>query len=480
MLPTPFFYKPSLPPCFSVFIANGWHKDALITLERDGQSYDITAYGRVPTENPDPNVWPTVPASGIPQGEVAVVFLSHDPMSRNVIDPLACPLAPAISGSYGTAVQDTGRGKAWSVGSDVPVSVYDMMPYGGADSFLPSAGLILPTTTWASTYVVGMPLASAGVPWAQVTALEDGTTFDIVPTTDVDAAPLNTVTSYTLDAGEYIQWQLSGELSGSIIKSAADKPIALSTGNTYLCYQSQTSTGGGCDSGHQQIPPVRAWTHEYVVAPYATRRTTGQPESILYRIVGAADGTTLVYDPPIAGAPTTLQSREVFDFEAAQAFTVRAQDADHPFWMAQMMPGCIVSDKPASYCPGDEEFVNLPPPGQFLDDYVFFTDPSYRTTNLVLVRANDGSGFADVIVECHGAVTGWQDVGGDGQFQIAYLDIVRDGTPNCSCRNGPRHAESDAPFGLMVWGIDQNASYAYPAGGSLAPNNTVDIPAVPK
>jgi hypothetical protein len=30
------------------------------------------------------------------------------------------------------------------------------------------------------------------------------------------------------------------------------------------------------------------------------------PESVPYRLVGAVDGTTLVFDPPISGVPATL------------------------------------------------------------------------------------------------------------------------------------------------------------------------------
>ena len=32
--------------------------------------------------------------------------------------------------------------------------------------------------------------------------------------------------------------------------------------------------------------------------------------------------------------------------------------------------------------------------------------------------------------------------------------------------NGLHLAESEGPFGLVVWGLDSDSSYAYPAGGS--------------
>ena len=46
---------------------------------------------------------------------------------------------------------------------------------------------------------------------------------------------------------------------------------------------------------------------------------------------------------------------------------------------------------------GDPDFVVVVPPEQYLDRYVFFTDPTYPETNLVVVRKRDGAGvFHDV------------------------------------------------------------------------------------
>jgi len=87
-------------------------------------------------------------------------------------------------------------------------------------------------------------------------------------------------------------------------------------------------------------PPVSALGFEYVAPPYATRRPDHQPESIPYRFIGAADGTTLVYDPAVPGAPTSLSVGQVVEFETTLAFTVTAQDAMQPFFVGQYMSGC--------------------------------------------------------------------------------------------------------------------------------------------
>lgn len=496
MVGTPSFFPGSggfasiAPPCFAVFLANTWPLDASITIERDGQTYSAAAYARVPDGSANAAAWPTVTGGAVASDGLAVVFLSSDPSSVNGGSSLACPVTPAISQSGGSAIYTgtaaaTGRGKAWRITTSVPVSAYDILPYGGASSFLPSAELLLPTTAWGTNYVAVAPSGSSqGQGWGQVVAAQDGTTVSVRPTTslpggtNVTAAPAGQTTTYTLGAGEVLQWQDAGDLSGSVISS--DKPVAFTGGNTYVCLANSTSTGGGCDSAHQMIPPIAALGFEYVAPPYATRRADLQPESIVYRFVGAADGTTLTYDPPVPSAPTSLALGQVAQFEATGAFTVKSQDDMHPFYVGQYMTGCLLNagTRPATSggfgCLGDEEFVNILPPAQWLARYVFFTDPTYATTNLVLVRKKTNGTFSDVTVDCLGTVGGWQPVGTSGEYEITDVDLVR-GAPVGTCSNGRHLASSAAPFGLMVWGDDDAASYAYPGGGNVGKINPVIV-----
>ncbi len=245
---------------------------------------------------------------------------------------------------------------------------------------------------------------------------------------------------------------------------------------------SATSSGGGCDSGHQQIAPVSALASEYVAPPYATRRSDLQPESIKYRLVGTTAGTTLSYSPAVAGAPTTLGVGQVLQFESTVPFIVTSQDAMHPFYVGQYMSGCNVdsgsrpgADDPTyGNCLGDEEYVNIVPPAQWLSSYVFFTDPTYTTTNLVFVRKASATGFADVTVDCLGTLTGWQPVGDGSEYQITNADLQRI-NPVGTCTNGRHTAMSTGAFTIMVWGLATYASYAYPAGGNVGKINSVVV-----
>ena len=49
---------------------------------------------------------------------------------------------------------------------------------------------------------------------------------------------------------------------------------------------------------------------------------------------------------------------------------------------------------PESVFQGDPEFVNVIPPAEYLSSYVFFTDPTYPETDLVVVRTLGSGGFA--------------------------------------------------------------------------------------
>ncbi|AKV00780.1 hypothetical protein AKJ09_07443 [Labilithrix luteola] len=513
---TPNFQNIIAPPCYAVFLANNWPRPLKITVERDNQNLDVTAFGRLPVAGQPETAWPAVPATGVPSGQVAVLFLSSDPTSNNGGEsPMNCPITPAVNA--GTAVAGTGRGKAFHISTDTPVSAYDIHPYGGAKSFLPSASLLLPTSAWGKNYIAVVPKdgdydngTPHGPQWAHIVASQD-TTVQIVPTTalpaagnsqdDIPAAPPNAVATFKLKAGEFIQWQNEWnvvnhdplELSGSIISS--DQPIAFVGGNGYLCLKSSTNTHklddskfGGCDSGHQVIPPVSALGFEYAVAPYTTRRSDLQDEAIPYRIVGAVDGTTLTYEPPVPNAPTNLKLGDKFDFEATGPFVVKSQDGNHPFYVGQMMTGgWVASDSRPGATPrddndatlGDEEYVNVPAPAQYLSKYVFFTDPTYPTTNLVIVRKKTAGGFGDVSVDCLGPITGWKPMGTGGNYEMTNVDLLRVGS-STNCQNGGHVATGTGPFGLIVWGLDGYASYAYPAGGNFATINSVVVPANPR
>jgi hypothetical protein len=345
----------------------------------------------------------------------------------------------------------------------------------------------------------------------RVVAHADNTQVTIQGATDLEAPSMleavakNGSKTITLAAGEYVQWHAwrlpsaPDTISGTIVSSS--KPVGVFGGDMALKVVTADTvkavplkgdmTPRYCclDSAHQQMQPVNALGFDYVGAPYASRRSDLAEESILYRLVGVADGTALAFEPQIPNAPSSLAKGQVINFEAKGAFRIKSQDAQHSFFFSQNMSystlgGGTRRDGDPSWPiqpqengqreTGDPEWVTLLPPAQFIKEYAFVTDPTYAVTTLVITRAKENGAFADVTVDCVGNVGGWQSVG-SGAYEVARLDLVRGGKAVGTCANGAHTAKSNAPFGIVVWGVDWWASYAYPAGGSAFKINDVVI-----
>ena len=223
------------------------------------------------------------------------------------------------------------------------------------------------------------------------------------------------------------------------------------------------------------IAPVRALGYEYVAAPHGDRKPTS--EERVYRIFGAVDGTQLTYDPPNVG-PATIALGQFHEIRSATPFTVRSQGSDHPFLLFTYMTGAGEQGEGGW---GDADFVRIVPPAQYMSRYVFFADPSYPFTVLTVVRKKKNGAFADVTLKCMGTVAGWQPVGSDGEYEITYVKIVDHFMGQGGCNNGVNIMDSDAPFGVWVWGWGSEdtmtgwVSYGYPAGEGVLPINDVII-----
>jgi len=473
--------------CFAAYIANTWGSPVTITVERDGQQYPIDGFARVPSGQGQGLTYAPLTNGQLQPGEVAILFLARYGSTLT-----SCPtgITPAFT-TADAAVHGTGYGKAFHITTSAPVVAYDIFPYGGGPSAATSATLLLPTSAWDDNYVaVDAFRKSTAVPeaqpWIALVGQEDNTTVTINPSAaivgggGVAAGAQGTPSTYTLARGQILQFTQVAELGGSPIQT--DKPVGLWGGETCL---SVDVSDVACDSAHQQIPPVAALGHRYAAVRYRNR-FSGQEESVPWRLVGAVDGTTLTYEPAApTGAPTTLSVGQVAEFWAPGPFTVTSQDEDHPFYMSAHMTGCLRVSSSSSDCRGDPEFVNVIPTEQYLAKYTFFTDPTYPETNLVLTREKQNGAFADVTLDCVGTVTGWQPVDGNDQVEYTRVDLVTgnfQGVGNCN--NGVHVAESTQPFGLVVWGwgsaastglFSQAVSYAYPAGASVKPINTVVV-----
>jgi hypothetical protein len=458
--------------CFAAFIANTWDQSVSINVDQGGVPVNVAAIARIPSGGGAAITYAMLPGGELPAGQVAILFLAGT----------NCPTGVTPVGTYD---------RAFHITTTSPVVAYDIDPYGGGSSEVTGSSLLIPTSAWDTNYIAVTPRPFTNnlpPPAISIIAAADMTDVTILPVVDITSAdidgvaapggPANTPIKYTLNLGQELHFGQMNDLTGSIVQST--HPIGL------IGRQGCIDVDGAfCDSAHQQIPPVRALGSEYAAVRYRNR-IDFKEESVPWRLVGAVDGTTLTFDPAAPmGAPTTLNRGEIAEFHAPGPFLVKSQDSDHPFYFATYMTG-----GQAYNGAGDPEFVNVIPTGQYMRQYLFFTDPTYPETNLVIVRkqANDGT-FKDVTLDCAGALTGFQPLDSGGKLQWTRTDLVRHNfAKQGNCDNGVHTMTSDASFALTIWGwgttestlLSIDVSYAYPAGASIQPINQVVVPPVAK
>jgi hypothetical protein len=458
--------------CFAAFVNNVWGSDLNVSLVWKGSAINGNNYAYIPQGSGSAITYQKVPSTGIPAGKMAIVFLNDYKAGQGSLQ-CHCPASVTAAVSTEDMINPhlTAKEHAIEIKTDVPAVVYDIYPYGGATSYISSATLLLPTTAWDTNYVATTMGSSyysfpSGIDFI---AQQDGTTITLLPTTNITgasgvaSATKNSPVTYSINKGETIH-----------IMELPD-----STGNDL--------TGSIVQSNY----PIGVWGEHFCM-------TQNDPPP--WRVVGMVDGTTLTYDPTVSGAPTTLKEGQLVEFAGPGAFHVKSQDDKHPFYLAAHRPGgdcdaahqqippiqanghdyVAVGNEATYYSVGGPETVNVVPPEQFLLQYTFFTDPSYGYTEIALTRqkAADNT-FHDVTLDCLGKVTGWLAVGGSGQYQYTHVDLSTGGSGVGKCANGLHTINSDVPFGITVWGYDSASSYAYPAGASVKPINTVVVPPTP-
>lgn len=480
--------------CFAAMIANTWDRPVTVKAEWGTDPLDITGSIYTASKVGDKATY-TKLTGPLEPGQVAIVFLAE---AAIVEDPQAvkCPDGTTAAVHIDPIRHGTTKTKAFHLTTDAPVSAYSSFPYGGAESYYPTATLLLPVSSWEKSYIAvstgkfGDPqLANNDRRTLQVVANEDDTKVSMRPVVAVgagtDVAPVGAgeVQTWTLARGQVLQITQRGGVSGSPI--TADKPVGVFGGAPCNFLPAQVPY---CDLTQQQIPPFSQWGTEYALVPFASRiqSVTGSArENVPWTFVGAVDGTVLTYEPKKpAGAPETLSAGETVYFMTDELVTVKSQDSKHPFYAAvQMTSSTFAGGAPGGgMTTGDPDFVNIVPSDQFLDRYVFFADYTFPDTTLTVVRRKTAKGFSPVELECGGAIDGWQPLGSKGEYEYAWVKLTQGSIPQKlaggECGYGRHEAHSDGPFSVTVWGVGRDASYGYAGGMGSRPINDAPPPLV--
>jgi hypothetical protein len=468
--------------CFAAMIANTWDRAVNMTAEFGNSNLDISTSTYTVDRTGTVPVYTRL-TGPLPPGQVAIVFLAHDDADIYA----RCPPTVTPAMLVDPSLHGTSKPRAFHIKTDAPVSAYSIYPYGGADSLVPSATLLLPVSSWTRNYIAVSPFDFGDTRKRrslQIIANEDGTEVSMLPTVeiaatgDVTGATRGVAQTWTLSKGQVLQF-LQRALTGSPIET--NKPVGVFGGSE--CTELPTPF---CDTLQQQIPPFAQWGTEYAVVPFEPRLDSFSPdarEQVPYTIIGAVDGTQLTYEPsrPM-NAPETVGTGESANFITDQLFVVKSQDSKHPFHVNVYMTGCTYANGPGALTPGDPDFVNVPPADQYLDRYVFFTDFTFPDTTLTVVRRKTVNGFVPVELECAGPITNFAPLGSSGLYEYAWVKMTSNFLPQKfakgECSYGRQEAHSTGPFAITVWGTGFHASYGYVGGTGLRPINDALPPTV--
>ncbi len=462
--------------CFAVFIANASAAPAHIAVSYDSQDLPVSNFVRVPSGTGVAIFYaPYDVGAGLPPGQAAILFLSGSSAGSPT-----CPVPSAVpTGSE--IFQATGVGHSFHITTDVPVSAYEMNPYG-QNSLLPGSSLLLPTSTWGTNYLaVTAAPSDVAPPSLNIVAAQDNTSVTLIPNVRIagggalPAGAAGALYSFRLNQGEQAQFTQDADLTGSVIQ--ADKPIGVMAGQG--CMEAP-SGAQYCDHAEQMLPPISAVGYRYAAVMYRPRLSG---DAAIWRMIGLVDGSSFTYSTQVPSAPSVLNAGQNVTFSRADPFFVQSQDSGHPFLLISEMTGSNVLSTPGY---GDPEMVLGVPPEQYQTEYHFYADPNYPETNLVLVRAAASGTFADVTLDCSGPVSGWQAL---GDYEWTRVDLTRHDFQNIgSCSSGYHSISSGAPFGLWVWGWGSpettlpttSQSYGYPAGMHVQTLNAVVMTPTPR
>jgi len=348
---------------------------------------------------------------------------------------------------------------AFHLRSTAPVTVYQFnpleysLPSAGEPSYSNDASLLLPTNVWRNDYYIAswQQVGGTNPGLLAVTARFDNTQVTITPKAATNAgqgAPAfsaNTAKTVTLGAGDVIELSTrTGDLTGSLV--ATDKPVQVIGG--HYCANVPESTGY-CDHLEESMFSVDALGRRYMInAPAVTTLPQGKVQTI--RVIATQPNTTLTYNPPQAGAPTTIAAAGSF-IEIPNSTASFLIEATEKILVAQYMSG-----QDAGGGTGDPAMALAVPVEQFRTSYLFHAPTNYET-NYVDVTAPMG---ATVMLD--GVPLSFQPIGNTG-FGFVRVYPLSAGPAS----DGNHAMTGTAAFGITVYGYGQYTSYWYPGGLNL-------------
>jgi hypothetical protein len=322
------------------------------------------------------------------------------------------------------------------------------------------AVVVLPTSALGTEYIAMSSAVSSGLqsdstphgPRMSIIASEPGTTIlTITPSVDLRKViggagvhPAGVPYHISLEHGQVytvVPDNKNGDLSGSTVTS--DKVIAMFTA-TYM-NSHPLGLAGAADYIYEAMTPTKAWGQSFIAvsAPnnFSSRRD-------VYRIT-AAENNTLVN---IGGSQVTLARGQIHEF-ALPGFSTAVISSDKPIYVLHFVSGGTFQAPVGPTTSGDPSMVKVVPTTQFLNSYVVTTPAVNFRANFALITVKKSE--KDLITRGGFAIgaENFADVAGT-DYAVARLPISI----------GTHYFRAPSGFGLVLAGMDDADSYAYPGG----------------
>ncbi len=464
---------------WGLVLANAGATPAAVIIERN-----IAALG-------EPENLVVLNQSMVGPGELATVELPRGELTGWTPDTLEPP------GPTGTAKTNNG----FRVTSTAPIVVYQFNTF--TNDFSNDASLLLPTSGLGTVHrVIGYPTANpivlppplpqiAGLPdrsSVTVVGTQDGTHVQIRPATttlsDMQSIPIagpGDTISIQLDKWQVVNISSSGipgDMTGTLVES--DKPVAVfSSGERAigpLALEGIPTPPGWdqnsdlCCTDHieEQVFPATALGSKYVITRSPERSAGGWVEPDVLRFMAVAEPASVTTSLPAPRDHFELQTGEMFETWTQEDIIV---ESSAPIMVAQI----LVSQTYTVAFIGDPALTYFPPVDQYRDTYVFLTPPTWIQNYFVLSTpysfGGDGPSMGDfkldggpLPMDCVEEIIGELE-------GVEYWSIV------CPVDEGAHTIDSDAAFGLTVYGYGPAGSYAYTGGADVKP--IYDVPRIP-
>lgn len=357
---------------------------------------------------------------------------------------------------------------AYRLRSTQPVTVYQFNPIeyviGSDYAYSSDASLLLPTNAWGRRYRVASRPAwnpSVSVPaFYAVVAAQDGTRVTVTPPpsgrgavrTGIPGLDATGGGTFTLNAGDVAEVFSHADAAGAPAPSdptgalvEADAPIQVLAGAQ--CVEIPDGVAA-CDHLEESMFPAEALGQDYFVTAPAIP-TTGKPKVEMVRVVAVNGPTTLTYEPPQPGAPTTLAAAGDFVELALTDADFRVTATDRVL-VAQYMTG-----QQQGGDAGDPAMSLVVGTSAYRRSYLFHAPTSYAQSYVNVVAPVGAAVTLDGTV-----LTGFAAIGSSG-YAVARVALSNAGSGNHTIDGG------GSAIGISVYGYGKYTSYWYPGGLDL-------------